>query len=209
MILLADETLLDDRGKREQRGGRVAAGVRNELRACDALPIKFRETVDGRLEQIRRGMFAAVPQSVLGRVVQPEVRRDVDDLHAVPHEREARFSRRHLGKRREHHIDAAGDLRLDGHGHAGEVRQRVAQRLSGLTAPGNADDLSLGVAVQDARKFDACVSGYVDDADLHDVLILELPTASRAARVSGGGAERWPQPGGSSGAASHPRRTPG
>ena len=165
--LLADEALLDHRRKREQRGGGVAAGVRDELCGGDALPVQLREAVDGRLEEVGRGVLRTVPERVLVRVVQAEVGGDVYDLHAVPRERDARLSRGDLRQGREDDVHAARNLRLDGDVHARQVRQRVAQLLAGLAPPGDAHHLRLGMAVQDARELDARVPRHIDDAYLH------------------------------------------
>ena len=82
-------------------------------------------------------------------------------------ERDARLRRRHLGQRGEDDVDAAGELRLDGHVQPRQVGQGVAEFLAGLAASGDADDLGVGVAVEDAGELDARVAGDVDDANFH------------------------------------------
>lgn len=73
-----DHTSARERRKREQRRGRIAAGVRDQRRAADLLAVELRETVDGLAEQLGR-LVLAVPAPVHGGVVQAEVGAQVDD----------------------------------------------------------------------------------------------------------------------------------
>ena len=70
------------RRERQQRRGRVAAGVGDDVGAGDLLAVELGQPVDGAREQLGLGVLA-VPLLVDGRVAQAEVGAQVDDLDAA------------------------------------------------------------------------------------------------------------------------------
>src|SRR5918992_1194491 len=74
-----------EREKAEDRGGRVAAGARDELRFADLVAVRLGKAVDGLGEELG-GLVRLVPLLV-ARLVEPEVGGQVDDLQAALAER--------------------------------------------------------------------------------------------------------------------------
>src|SRR3954447_17843002 len=85
--LRVDHHVADRRGprqrrQREQRGGRVAAGVGDEVRLAHRVARELRQAVHALPEVLRRAVLA-VPVLVDGQVAQPEVGRQVDHQRAT------------------------------------------------------------------------------------------------------------------------------
>src|ERR671915_1105895 len=79
-----DDGLLEaalEREKAEDRGSRVAAGARDELRFADLVAVRLGKAVDGFGEELG-GLVGLVPVLV-GLLVEPEVGGQVDDLEAA------------------------------------------------------------------------------------------------------------------------------
>ena len=72
-----------ERGEREQRGGRVAARVGDEVGVRQPRARELGEPVDGRAEQLGRPV-GAVPVLVDAAVGEAEVGREVDHPQAAP-----------------------------------------------------------------------------------------------------------------------------
>src|SRR6266704_2800055 len=77
--VLGHEARLERGDQREQRRGRIAAGVGDEARGPHAIARQLGEAVDGFLQELGRGVGVAVPAFVELRVSQTEVASDVDD----------------------------------------------------------------------------------------------------------------------------------
>ena len=76
-----DQPCARQRREREQRRGRIAAGVGDQRGAADLLAVQLGQPVDGLVEQLGR-LVLAVPPLVHRRVAQAEVGAQVDDAHA-------------------------------------------------------------------------------------------------------------------------------
>ncbi len=104
-----DQPGLQGRGQREGHRRRIAAGVRNQPGAADALPEQLRQAV-GRL-RVQLGMPepAAVPLFVVLFALQAEVRAHVDEeparLPALPRD----LLRKPARQRGEHHVALLDD----------------------------------------------------------------------------------------------------
>ena len=79
---VADQPGAGERREREQRRGRVAARVGDEVGAGDPLAVQLGQPVDALAEQLGRAV-RAVPVLVDAAVAQPEVGRQVDDADAA------------------------------------------------------------------------------------------------------------------------------
>ncbi len=77
-----DDTGFDERTQSEIRGGRIAAGVRDKLRAARFLAMEFGDGVDGLGQQMRGGMVLFIPGFVRGSGRKPEGSAEVDDDRA-------------------------------------------------------------------------------------------------------------------------------
>ena len=75
-----DQPRSGQRPQREQRRRGIAAGIGDEAGLADPFAIALGQAVDGIVQQLRRRM-PAVPQLVGGRIVQPEVRTEIDYAH--------------------------------------------------------------------------------------------------------------------------------
>src|SRR5207302_1260443 len=73
--------------EREDRGGRVATRGGYRLGAPDRVPVQLGNAVNECLQQLRRLVWMAVPALVRCRVVQPEVRAEVDKGDALSENR--------------------------------------------------------------------------------------------------------------------------
>src|SRR5437762_39132 len=111
-------------------------------------------------------MVRLVPGLVLVGVAQPEVCADIDHLQPLSDERSTRLGTGNRGKGRKDEIDALGELLGYGQVDRCQVRKGVAQLLAGAAAPGDAGELDLRVAVEQAGEPHARIPGDVDDADL-------------------------------------------
>ena len=76
-----DQSLLGERREREHRGGRVAAGVGDKVRAADSVAVQFGQAVGGVVDELGVRVLA-VPLLVGLEVAQAEVGGQVDDLEA-------------------------------------------------------------------------------------------------------------------------------
>ena len=79
---VVDQSLARERREREHRGRREAAGICDEVRCADLLPVALGKPVD-RLIDHARDRVLAVPQLIHLGVSQPEVGAQVDDSHAA------------------------------------------------------------------------------------------------------------------------------
>ena len=79
-LVRIDRLRLEQRDQRQFGARRVAAGIGDEPRLFHVRPIDLGEPVDRLLLQFRREMLVAVPARIGGRIGQPEIRREVDDL---------------------------------------------------------------------------------------------------------------------------------
>src|ERR1700731_3357317 len=77
--------------QRNQNARRITARRRDQLRIADFLSVNLRQSVDRLLQQIRRGMIAAVKFLVNFCVANPEVRAQVDDARAKIDKRFGKF----------------------------------------------------------------------------------------------------------------------
>jgi hypothetical protein len=78
---VVDQARARERREREQRGGRVAARVGDELGADDVLAIELGQAVDGPADQLGRFVIA-VPAAVHVEVAQAEVSTEIDNAYA-------------------------------------------------------------------------------------------------------------------------------
>ena len=76
------EARADQRREGQDRSRRVAAGIRDEGGRCDLAAVQLGEAEDGLGAQRRRTVLA-VPLLVRGEILQPEVRGQVHDAHAL------------------------------------------------------------------------------------------------------------------------------
>ena len=87
-------------------------------------------------------------------------------------ERSAGLGARGVRQRREGEVHVA-DLLADRQVVGGEVREDIGERLAGGAAPADADELCLGMRVQQARELGAGVAGDVDDSYFDHELCLQ------------------------------------
>ena len=115
------------------------------------------------------GVGGRVVLGVAGRVLEPKIRRQVDD-ELVGLE-EARHPRHRFAVRRRHERGVRGTEFV-----MGTERQRGRFAKVGMRPPdgparhrvrGDLGDLRLGVTEQKAKEFAAHIAGSADDRDLH------------------------------------------
>ena len=167
-----DQPGLEQRPERQLRGGRIAAGIGHEIGRRDRGAGMLGEPVDGVALPFDRPVRLAVGPLVQGRIAQPEVGREVDDLGAARH-----LADHVLGgavrQAAEHHVQRAeievADLGQPGQAASGEVREHRLDRLAGIALRGHADDARLGMVVQQAQELGAGVAGRAQDPDAHAV----------------------------------------
>ncbi len=118
-----DQLRADERQERQKRSRRVAAGTRHKPRGGDLAAMVLRQAVCRARKKTRRGVLPAVPLGVDGRVLQPEIRRHVDDFDALGQRRDD-VLRRSMRKPAKHGIATrpVRVLRLDEQGAATKPR---------------------------------------------------------------------------------------
>ena len=88
------ESVLQERSEREDRGRGIAAGVRDLRGRGDRVAVRLRQSVRPVTELVGMRVRIAVPLRVERGVVEPPVRREVDDLDPPAGERRAMSRRR-------------------------------------------------------------------------------------------------------------------
>ena len=136
-----------ERREREDRGGRVAPGAGDELRAAQRIAVQLGNAVDELGQQLRARVAAAVPGVVAGRLAQPEVRAQVDDAGREPAEVVDARRRLPVGQAQEEHV-AGGEL-----GQGGELEPGGAPQI-GMRAVHEAPCVALRCRL---RHFDSGV----------------------------------------------------
>ncbi len=131
-----DQTALGEWREREQRRGRIAARVRDQLGLTDALAGELGEAVDRVLEQVGVPV-GPVPELVGRQVDEPEVGREVDDGDPEPAHRRDHRRRRPVRVGDDRRVDPLepvevelGELDRDpvARAQVGEARARLAAR---------------------------------------------------------------------------------
>ncbi len=88
----------------QQCGGRVAAGVRDELCSPELIARELGQAVDGIGQCVRRRMLEAIPGRIRGRVGQPQVRTDVDHCRPTGGQAHSQLSRLPVRQRQEGNV---------------------------------------------------------------------------------------------------------
>ena len=126
--------------------------------------MEFREPIDGPFEQVGPGVLEAVPARVVGRITQAEIGPEVDDCSAIGNEIGDELRGGAVGEGKKRGVDL-GELRADGEVGRGEVGMVAADRVVLAVTSGEAHDVDVRVARQDANQLGADVAGRSDDAD--------------------------------------------
>ncbi len=119
----------EQRNQRQLGAGRVAAGIGDEPRRLDLVPINFGQAVDRSLLQFGREMLVAVPARIGGGIGEAEIGREVDDfgLRRPRHQILDDLLRRAVRQRAEREIEPE---RLPiGVLDRGQRRQRIGREL--------------------------------------------------------------------------------
>ena len=114
-----------ERDERQQRGGRVAARVRDQLRAAQRVTAPLGQPVHRVVEQLRTGVRCAVPGGVCIGVAQSEVSTDVDDRGPALQQPRRERRRCAVRQRKEGHLDV---VRLVVAEHEARAAQGAAAR---------------------------------------------------------------------------------
>ena len=146
-----DEARLRERVDREDRCGRDAAGTRDQRRLANRFSMKFGQPIYRLGEQVGARMLDAVVFAIEGRIFQPEVCAEVDDLPgadeeighpphgpAVRHRKEEEVAWFQIGMRREAEVR---DLP--------EVRMGPTDRLASHRVRGDLGDFDLRVSEEE------------------------------------------------------------
>ena len=172
-----DEAGGDERRERERRGRHVAAGCGDEPRPGERGAGELRQAVDREPEEFRRGVDEAVPASVGRRVLQAEVRAEVDDernhLHEPRHDR----LRAPSGHGDEGDVTArarrrVGRLRRQTRVAPAEAREEFADRRPGRRLGLGRDDLEIGMRRQQSQQLGTEIPRRPDDGRPHGMNIL-------------------------------------
>jgi hypothetical protein len=163
---VAEEPGAGERGEREQRRGRIAARVGDEVGAGDRLPVQLGQAVDALAEQVRRAVLP-VPILVDALVAQAEVGGEVDHTHAT-------LAQRGDGRRGDA-VRPADECGVDVGLQVGIPRlqlQRdaragmdVVEARAGLRPRGDVRQLEERMAVDEHRGDRAGVPGRAQDGD--------------------------------------------
>ncbi len=151
----------------EQRRGREAAGVGDDVGDLDPLAVaELRQPVGGVLQQLRRGMVA-VPLLVRRQVAQAEVGRQVDHAHAPLAQagdgRRGRVVR--VGDDRGVDVAVAVEVELLHHERDAMARIEVVEPAADVRARGDRAQLEVRVALQQRRGERAGIARRAEDGD--------------------------------------------
>ena len=127
-------------------------------------------------------MLEAIPARVVVRVAQAEVRPEVDDRGAVGDDVGNEVGRRAMREGKERGVDL-GERRADREVGRGEMGVVAADRVVLPVAPGEPDDVDVGMAGQQPDQLRADVPGGPDDADAQAARPAVGGDASFGARV--------------------------
>ncbi len=176
---------LDQRDQRQFRAGCVAAGIGDQPRLFDFAPVDFAQAIDCFFLQLRRMMLMAVPFGVSGRVGEPEIGGEVDDLggRRLRQKRLHHLLRGGMRQRAERHVEGGlGPVEpLDGDElrqfERRELRKHVAHRLAGAALGGEQHDLSSRVPQQHPHQFGAGIARGAEHADFrfggHESILIQ------------------------------------
>ena len=103
-----DGSVRHQRGKRENRSGRVAARIRDKPCPGNLSCAQLAYAVDRLVDQFGRGVVASVVMLVRGQVLEPEVRRHIDELLAVVHKPRRKLHAHTVALRLEIHVSGIG-----------------------------------------------------------------------------------------------------
>src|SRR5262249_8184151 len=156
----------EQRQKSKLHGRRIAARVADDTRALDLRAVDFRQPVDRFLEQIRAAMRHPVPLLEDRRVPEPEIGREVYDLHAGADEL-ARLRQRDAVWGREEHDVARREGGLGWTDErevvdAAQARKHLRDLRAGVFARGDRADFDVRMRGENAQKLDARVAGAAD-----------------------------------------------
>ena len=110
-------------------------------------------------------MLEAVPDRVVGGVVQPEVGPHVDDADAALDQGRHLLRGRAVGEGEEDGLDVGGQRAPDGQARADEMGVERLDRLVVALPAHEADDADVRVAAQEPDELRADVAGRPDDGD--------------------------------------------
>jgi len=99
-----DHPGLDQRADGELPRGGIAPRARHQPRLRDLVPVELGQPIDRLGLQVRRRMGLAIPPLIGGRIAQPEIRRQIDDLQ-IPRQRRDHRLAGGMGQRAEAQID--------------------------------------------------------------------------------------------------------
>ena len=169
------------RQETQLRRGRIATRHGDQASFLDLLAIDFRQAINRLVQQLRRAVRLAVPLGPLFRVLQTEVRRQVDDLGA----RRQQLTRQRVGhtvrRGEEHHVASAEgfDVRhAEGQAVvvAAQVRVHIGHGQAGLGSGSDDHHFCLRMLCQQTQQFDTGVTRAADDTDLDHKPALNEPT---------------------------------
>ena len=149
--------------ERQVHGGRVATGIGDQGRALDLFPISLAQAVDGLVDQIRCGVFDAVPARVDIRIGQAVVGAQVDHGRAGGVEGPHRLHGLGVGQGQEHDIHLVRPP--EGVGQRNQFNgprtvHDIAVEASGTVLAGQPGDFGVWVPVQQPDQFQARVAGW-------------------------------------------------
>ena len=159
------------RPKRQDRRGRIAAGGGNRLRALDGVSMQFGNAVDELPHQSRRLVRLMIPAFIARRVVQPEIGAEIDEGDAARDD-----LRRHClaVTVRQGREDQAGAIQrrwlepLDPRARIGQgqMRMNVAKSCACLAVAEQPDGVEMGMAGAEPQQLRAHESRGSKDGDV-------------------------------------------
>jgi len=154
----------EQRGQREQGGGRVAPGHRHPPRPAQLLAVQLRQAVRPGAELSWAGMVDAVPGWVGSRVVEAEVGGEVDHQARGRAQPGGEPGRPAVREGREQHVGALGEPLV--HGAEGEIAVGLGEagvagghRLTGAGVPRRPAHPQVRVAGEQAEQLRTGVAG--------------------------------------------------
>ena len=154
---------MKQRSRRENNARRITSRTGNQIRRADLFAIPFRQSVNSRLQQFRRGMIRAVVLSVLLRGFQAEICTDVNRDHPRFRQGNGKFRRKPVRQSKKRRVALFRNLSDIGSG-KGQSRPRKPRKnlrniLPRILTGGNDFDLHLGMTGQKPQKLFSRITG--------------------------------------------------
>ncbi len=180
---VAQEARPGERGEGQDRGRGIAAGRaddpdRRPGERAQLGSVKLRQAVHGARQQVRPGMLEAIPARIVGRILEPEVRAEVDHRGPLADEGRSPLDGRPMGQGQEDGVGSRGGV-IEAQGRPGEMGVDGLDGFGAPPSPDETDQLHGWMPSKDADQLGSRVSSSADHRDPNRRGAIDLSAAFR------------------------------